>query len=120
MPSLLLVSDSEWVDNDVLASLGVGDWSVQVLDDPREAASEVAKLLPDVVLIDLQVGSMGGMAVVHDIGDSISDEDRPRLVLLLDREADAFLARRAGADAWVVKPFSGHELRETLTVTIPA
>ncbi len=120
MPSLLLVSDSKWVDNDLLAALGVGGWSVDILDDPRQTVAEVEKRMPDVVVVDLQVGSMGGMAVVRDIGDSFDAEDRPRLVLLLDREADAFLARRAGADAWVVKPFSGPELRQALAVSQPA
>jgi hypothetical protein len=32
-------------------------------------------------------------------------------VILLDRTVDGFLAKRAGADAWVVKPFTDHELR---------
>jgi DNA-binding response OmpR family regulator len=32
-------------------------------------------------------------------------------VLLLDRSADSFLAKRAGADAWVIKPFHDAELR---------
>ena len=33
------------------------------------------------------------------------------MVLLLDRAVDAFLARRAGADAWIRKPFGGFALR---------
>jgi DNA-binding response OmpR family regulator len=36
------------------------------------------------------------------------------LVMLLDREADVFLARRAGADAAVVKPFDAEELRTAI------
>jgi two-component system nitrate/nitrite response regulator NarL len=36
-----------------------------------------------------------------------------RVVMLLDREADVFLARRAEADAWVVKPLDPLALRRT-------
>jgi CheY-like chemotaxis protein len=60
----------------------------------------------------MQVGSMGGMAVVRDIRQTI--EPRPRLVLLLDRSADTFIARRAGADAHVLKPIEAGRLREAL------
>jgi CheY-like chemotaxis protein len=44
----------------------------------------------------------------------------PRLVILLDREVDGFLAKRAGADAWVVKPFSDHDLRQAVAAPSPA
>lgn len=118
MSRLLLVSDSEWVVNDVRAGLGVGTWDLSVLAEPRDAATRVEHDIPDVVVIDLQIGSMGGMAVVRSIRAAFDEDDRPRLVLLLDREADEFLARRAGADAWVVKPFSSHDLRLALGATL--
>jgi CheY-like chemotaxis protein len=35
-------------------------------------------------------------------------------VLLLDRAADAFIARRAGADAHVLKPINAAELRQAV------
>ncbi len=33
---------------------------------------------------------------------------------MLDRAADGFLAKRAGADGWLVKPFTARDLREAL------
>lgn len=100
--------------NDVNAVLGVGDWDIEVLADPYRVVPTITEVAPDVVIIDLQIGSMGGMAVVREILSFLYGEDRPRLVLLLDREADSFLAKRAGADAWVVKPFEAHDLRVAL------
>ena len=87
-----------------------------MLDDPTQSGANVAETDPDVVIVDLQVKNMGGMAVVREIKASLEGEDLPRLVILLDREVDGFLAKRAGADAWVVKPFSAHELRVALGV----
>jgi DNA-binding response OmpR family regulator len=114
MPSALLVADANWIVNDVQASLSRGDWEIEVLDDPARAAARVEETRPDVVIVDLQVGSMGGMAVVRDIRATAAVEEMPRLVILLDRTVDGFLAKRAGADAWVVKPFTDHGLRLAL------
>ncbi|MGH8913839.1 MAG: response regulator [Acidimicrobiia bacterium] len=111
MSRALVVADSGWVINDVRAVLGLGDWEVEVLSDPRRVVGAIDELGPEVVVIDLQIGSMGGMAVVREIISVMDEGERPRLVLLLDRGADGFLARRAGADARVVKPFEAHELR---------
>ncbi|MET0566236.1 MAG: response regulator [Acidimicrobiia bacterium] len=114
MPMGLVIADTGWVVNDVLASLPSGDWEIEVLDDPTQSAAKVAETDPDVVIIDLQVRNMGGMAVVREIKASLEGEELPRLVILLDREVDGFLAKRAGADAWVVKPFSSQQLRVAL------
>jgi DNA-binding response OmpR family regulator len=114
MPSALLVADAVWVVNDVEASLSRGDWEIEVIDDPVQTAARVLESQPDVVIVDLQVRNMGGMAVVRDIRATVPVEATPRLVILLDRTVDGFLARRAGADAWVVKPFTDHALRQAL------
>jgi DNA-binding response OmpR family regulator len=111
MPSALLIADTTWVVNDVQASLTRGDWRIYVHDNPVNAAAKVEETRPDVVIVDLQVRNMGGMAVVRDIRATVAPEKVPRLVILLDRTVDGFLAKRAGADAWVVKPFTDHDLR---------
>lgn len=111
MPKALLVSDTPWVVNEVVASLSVGGWEVEATDDPTQAATKAAEGGVDAVIVDMQVQSMGGMAVIRDIRAAFQKGPRPRTVLLLDRSADSFLAKRAGADAWVIKPFQDAELR---------
>jgi two-component system, OmpR family, response regulator VicR len=114
MTKVLVVSDSTWVINDVFASLGSPEWDIETVDDPKTAAAVAYETGADIVIADLQIHAMGGMAVIRDISADFEGEKRPRLVMLLDREADAFLARRAGADAFVVKPFQAPELREAM------
>ena len=111
MQRALVITDSEWVRNDVRAGLTIGDWEILDLSNPRETLEALDETEPQVVIVDLQVGSMGGMAVIREIRGQIEASERPRLVLLLDRSADEFLARRAGADAFVVKPFTAPALR---------
>ena len=118
MPRALVIADSTWAVNDVLSSLTHGDWEVELLDDPFLSSAKVAEHDPDVVIIDLQIKNMGGMAIVRQIRADPEIEEMPRLVLLLDREADGFLAKRAGADAWVVKPFQADQLRQALGETL--
>ena len=111
MPKALLITDSDWVVNDVSASLTIGGWEIETVSDPHDAADVAVDLSPDVILVDMQVASMGGMAIVRDVRASFQDSAPPRMVLLLDRSADRFLARRAMADAAVLKPFAAAELR---------
>jgi DNA-binding response OmpR family regulator len=42
------------------------------------------------------------------------------VVLLLDRQADTFLAGRSGADAWVTKPFTASALRAAIKTAMGA
>lgn len=115
MPTVLLVADTPWVINQVKASLSLADWEMVELSDPRQTIPVTKETAPDVVLVDMQVGSMGGMAVIRAIRQEFEPPARPRTILLLDRSADAFIARRAGADAHVLKPIEASALRAALS-----
>ncbi|HXV70838.1 MAG TPA: response regulator [Acidimicrobiia bacterium] len=116
MPLALVVSDGSWVVNEVRSTLAVGSWEIEVLDDPRLIEERLEQSRVDAVIVDMQVGSKGGMAVIRSIRQSTDELSRPRTVLLLDRSADRFLARRAGADASVLKPINASELRTALGI----
>ena len=109
------MTDDIWVINEIKAALSVGDWDIDQVEDPRAVTARVGESRVDVAIVDMQVGSMGGMAVVRAIRQEIDAMERPRTVLLLDRSADAFLARRAGADAAVKKPVNARELRTAVS-----
>ena len=115
MSKVLLVADADWVINEVRSALALGDWDVEVVSDSRTVTDSVEKLSPEAVIVDLQVGSMGGMAIVRAIRQTFEGDARPRTVLLLDRSADDFIARRAGADARVLKPITSSVLRAALS-----
>ena len=116
MPSVLLIADNLKARDDVEAALAGPRSQVVTVSDSRTAVKRAKELGPDAILIDLHVGSMGGMAVVRALKDafSVGGLTEVPLVMLLDRSADVFLAGRAGADAWVVKPFTAQDLRAAL------
>ncbi len=115
MPKALLIADTPWVVNEVKAALSLEPWEIVELTDPAQAAAVAGEVWPEVAIIDMQVDAMGGMAIIRALRDELDPEDRPRTVLLLDRAPDAFIARRAGADAHVLKPINATELRAALT-----
>jgi DNA-binding response OmpR family regulator len=111
MSRVLVVADDPWVVSEVHAALSIGTNELIDHHDPSTAAMAVEDESVEVAVVDLQVASMGGMAITRSIR---SLENPVPVVLLLDREADAFLAGRSGASAWVVKPFSSSELRSAV------
>jgi DNA-binding response OmpR family regulator len=106
VPDILLVSDSEAVRDEVKAA--VGDSSTTFREFTRGSAvrGAVQERKPDLAIIDLQVGKMGGMATCLDLRLEESAGRLPHVpvLMLLDRRADVFLARRSEAEGWIVKP----------------
>lgn len=114
MPIVLVIADGSWVTNEVRSALSFGSWDIEELDDPRSVADRLGESRVDAVIVDMQVGSKGGMALIRAVRQATDELSRPRTVLLMDRSADSFLARRAGADAAVLKPINAAELRVAL------
>jgi DNA-binding response OmpR family regulator len=114
MARIFVVTDEPWVRNEVHAALSVPGVKLVDHSDPATVAANAIEANAAAVIVDLQVGAMGGMAVARSIRNAEAQDEELLVVLLLDRRADAFLAGRAGADAWVTKPFTARELRDAV------
>lgn len=115
MAGVLVVADAASVRDEVLSVLPSGEKCVQ-LAEGREVRDVAAADPPDIAVVDLQVGSMGGMAICMDLRLEESGGRVPHVpvLLLLDRRADVFLARRCGAEGWIVKPLDPVRLRRAI------
>ncbi len=122
MTTILVVADEVWVRNEVHAGLTDPSFTLIDHDDPATAADVAISSDADAVIVDMQVGAMGGMAITRSVRHATSIGDDPGLpvVILLDRKADEFLAKRAGAAGWVAKPFTSHELIAALGPLVSA
>jgi CheY-like chemotaxis protein len=82
----------------------------------------VDELEPDLVVLDLQIGNMGGVAVAIDLRLEESGGRLPhaRILLLLDRRDDAFIAKRADVDLTLVKPVDAGVLRRAAAPLLAA
>ena len=113
---VLIATDAQYVLDEVTASLGTPETSFTVCRDGRSVTEAVTRRTPDLAVLDLQVGSMGAMAVTMNLRLDESGGRLPHVpvVMLLDRIADVHLARRSGAEAWLVKPIDSLRLRRAV------
>ena len=118
---MLLIADAEWVRNDVSAAISDPSTTLTVTDDPAEGLRAAEDRSFDIIAVDMQIGSTGGMATVRLFKSAMfADEiDVTPVVLLLDRNADVFLSTRAGADGYLIKPFTSQELRAVMAELVP-
>jgi DNA-binding response OmpR family regulator len=74
----------------------------------------------DLVIVDLQIGSMGGMAICMELRheESYGAADPVSVLMLLDRRPDVFLARRSGAEGFVVKPLDPQRVRRAVRALV--
>jgi DNA-binding response OmpR family regulator len=110
---ILIATDADWIVDEVVAALGDDDVHFTICREGRAVAGEVEKQVPDLAILDLQVGSMGGMAVTMSLrlDESAGAVEHVRVLMLLDRSADIHLARRSGAEGWLIKPLDALRLR---------
>ena len=113
---IIVIADEAWARNDVHAALTEPKYTLIDHEDPLTVGEVLQDEKPEVVIVDLQVGNMGGMAVAREIHQqaALAGEDEVPVVLLLDRAADGFLAKRSGVAAWVTKPFTAHDIRTAI------
>ena len=110
---VILATDADWLVDEVVAALGDSDTSFTVCREGRLVAGLVKERTPDLVILDMQIGTMGGIAVTMDLRLDESAGTLPHvpIMILLDRDVDVHLARRSGSDGWLIKPLDALRLR---------
>jgi DNA-binding response OmpR family regulator len=115
----VIVSDEAALRTEVRAVLDAGDEAIELTEG--SAVTAALRAWPaDLVVVDLQVGNMGGMAVCLDMRLEESGGRLPhvQVLMLLDRRADVFLARRSGAEGFLVKPLDPIRLRKAIRAVL--
>jgi DNA-binding response OmpR family regulator len=117
---ILVATDADWIRDEVEAALGGPDRSVRWVRHGMDVPAAVAELEPALVVLDLQIGNMGGMATCMALHLEAGVGRLPLVpvLMLLDREADIFLARRSDADGWLIKPIDAFRLRKAATALL--
>ena len=115
MTEVLIATDADAVYADVEAALADESTQVRRVRSGLEVPVAVEASTPDLVVLDLQIGNMGGIATCMHLRHEAEDGRLPDVpvLILLDRGADVMLARRSGADGWLVKPLDAFNLRRT-------
>ena len=108
--SLLVVDDNADI-RDYLARLLGRRWRVRTVTDGAEALEAVAEALPDLIVSDVMMPRIDGFGLITALRSLPSTRSIPVMLVSARAGEEARIeALRAGADDYVVKPFSAREL----------
>lgn len=116
MTQVLLATDADWLAEQVFAAIGEPGTTISRIKEGRDITKAAIQVKPDLVLLDMQIGTKGGIASCIDLR---ADQDMDRvqdckIMMLLDRDDDRWLARTAGADGWLIKPLSAFTMARAI------
>jgi len=105
---ILVVDDEAHIVNFLRMGLTYEGFEVAEAQDGTEALSQVERFKPHLVILDLMLPGVDGMEVAERLR-----RDPDLLIIMLtarDQVSDRVAGLRAGADDYLVKPFSFEEL----------
>jgi CheY-like chemotaxis protein len=120
VPVIVVASDAAYLRKEIVAVADGPDIEIREVESGPEVIASARNDAPDLVVVDLQMGNMGGMAVCLELRLQESYDDLPHIpvLMLLDRRPDVHLARRSGAEGWLVKPLDPLRLRRAIRALI--
>lgn len=124
-PSILIVEDESPLVELISYNLEKAEFRVKVARDGDEAMLAIKEQRPDLVLLDWMLPYVSGIEICRQIRRNPDTHDLPIIILTArGEEEDRIRGLDAGADDYVVKPFSPSELiarvRAVLRRTRPA
>lgn len=120
MPRILIAADGHWMVDKVVAALPGSDFEVVEISRGLAVLPWLQENEADLIVLDMQIGSMGGIAVCQELRleENAGRLDRIPVMVLLDRRADVFLAKRIDAEGWLVKPLDPIRIRRAITTLL--
>jgi two-component system, OmpR family, KDP operon response regulator KdpE len=107
-PRILIVDDEPQIRRVVKTALEAHRYEAVEAKSGEEALEMVGRQTPDLILLDINMPGMGGIAACREIR-AVSEV--PIIVLSVrNSEADKIAGLDAGADDYITKPFSVNEL----------
>ena len=122
MPTVLIATDADAVADEVAAAIEDERTTIVRLRAGAEVAAAVGAHDPDLVVrgsVDdfskyITTDDPNELAVAQTLREEADMERLPdtAILMLLDRKADVFLAKRSQADGWLFKPLDSFRLRK--------
>lgn len=117
--TILIVDDSRMVRTLVRGALEAGGFTVVEAIHGAHALTQLERLTPDLMITDVNMPEMDGLTLVERVRPQERFARLPILVLTTETAEDLKQrGRQAGANGWMVKPFSPTQLRETVSLVL--
>ena len=116
MKRVLIVEDQADIRKLIRMTLEFEDYEIHEANDGLAGLRVARSLKPDLMLLDVMMpGELDGLQVCHQIkGDPATAHIRVVLLTARGQAKDREVGREAGADEYLVKPFSPLQLIETI------
>jgi DNA-binding response OmpR family regulator len=119
--TVLVADDDADIVRFVEVNLRLEGYQVLTARDGEEALAKALELQPDVVLLDVLMPRIDGYTVCQRLRADARGAAIPVILLTANFiSADQEVARQAGADDFVVKPFDPYELMARVKVLMRA
>jgi DNA-binding response OmpR family regulator len=110
---VLVVDDEEYIQHILNFSFGAEGFEVVTAADGEQAIKMAKAEKPDIIVLDIMMPKMDGYEACKRIKTDPQTKNIPVILLTAKgREVDRKLGAEAGADDYVVKPFSPGRLIE--------
>jgi two-component system alkaline phosphatase synthesis response regulator PhoP len=106
----LIVEDEQHIRDLITLHLGLEGFTCTPSADGRDAIATLGERRFDIVVLDLMIPSVDGLAVCRSVRRGGPNADTPILMLTARREeSDKVLGLESGADDYLTKPFGVRE-----------
>jgi two-component system chemotaxis response regulator CheY len=117
---VMTVDDSKTMREMVGFTLRSAGFEVREAEDGRKALAALATSAADLIITDLNMPNMDGVALIHSLRADPRFRATPILMLTTESDpAKKAQGRSAGATGWLVKPFDPAKLVELVRKLCP-
>jgi two-component system alkaline phosphatase synthesis response regulator PhoP len=110
---VLVVDDEEYIQHILNFSFGAEGYEVITATDGEEAIEKARSEKPDIIVLDIMMPKMDGYEACKKLKSDPQTKGIPVILLTAKgRDVDRRLGSEAGAEDYVVKPFSPGRLIE--------
>ena len=114
-PRVLVVEDDDAMRDLLVEELAEAGFQVQAAANGREGVERVRREPVDLVITDVNMPNMDGLALVRELRRLPQYRGVPLLMLTTESSAERKQeGRAAGATGWIVKPFDPDRLLATV------
>jgi DNA-binding response OmpR family regulator len=116
LPKILIVEDDQAMTRLLQTLLSLDGYESAATPRPEAVLPTIRRAKPNLVVMDLHLGQVNTLGIVTELKRDPEFKSIPVIVVSgLDAEEDC---QRAGADAFILKPYSPNKLLEAIKTLI--
>src|SRR5690606_28573001 len=117
--TVLVIEDNEEICGNIAEILQISGYNVLTAPDGKSGVEKALKHKPNMVVCDIKMPDLDGYGVLHVLARHPDTADTPFIFLTAKSEkADFRKGMGMGADDYLVKPFDGMELLDTVAIRL--